>query len=187
MGQVPWTPDLTRKIYRILYWKGVISRALGRRIGTSVLRSQAHKAGLQHSLVAIHLPMETLQNNVAKATRQYRHTKKDSNRRNTWLGQMIEAQAQATGKTSKRLWQQIRHRERIKLTAKQVKLALGKITTHRLLAIVSKPMITGPWRECTTHSALDQACLAEAGRRFTQANHTPCFQPHFGKSSAKLV
>ncbi len=71
MGQVPWTPDLTRKIYRILYWKGVISRALGRRIGTSVLRSQACKAGLQHSLEVIHLPMETLKNNVAKAIQQY--------------------------------------------------------------------------------------------------------------------
>jgi len=34
MGQVPWTPDLTRKIYRILYWKGVASRAQGHRIGT---------------------------------------------------------------------------------------------------------------------------------------------------------
>jgi len=67
MGQVPWTPDLTRKIYRILYWKGVISRVLGRRIGTSVLHSRAHKAGLQHSLAVIHLPMETLKNNVAKA------------------------------------------------------------------------------------------------------------------------
>ncbi len=130
MGQVPWTPDLTRQIYRILYWKGVISRAKGHWIGTSVLRSRARKAGLQHLLMAIHLPMEILQNNVAKATRQYRHSKRDQDRRDTWLGQMIEAQAQATGRTTKGLWKQIRRRERIKLTAKQVKTALGKITIH---------------------------------------------------------
>jgi len=39
MGQDPWTLDLTRKIYRILYWKGVASHAQGHRIRTSVLWS----------------------------------------------------------------------------------------------------------------------------------------------------
>jgi len=176
MGQVPWTPDLTRQIYRILYWKGVISRAKGHRIGTSVLQSRARKAGLQHLLTAIHLPMEILQNNVAKATRQYRHSKQDHDRRDMWLGQMIEAQAQTTGWATKGLWKQIHHRERIKLMAKQVKTALGKITIHRPLAIVSEPLAPDSRRECTTCLALEHACLAEAGRRFTQANRTPCFQ-----------
>ncbi len=67
MGQVPWTPDLTRKIYWILYWKGVISHTLGCRVGTSVLCTRACKAGLQHSLAVLQLPMETLKNNAAKA------------------------------------------------------------------------------------------------------------------------
>ena len=31
--------------------------------------------------------------------------------------------------------------------------------------------------DCTTRPTLELACLAEAGRRFTQANTTPCFQP----------
>ncbi len=176
MGQVPWTPDLTRKIYRILYWKGVASRAQGHRIGTSVLRSRARKAGLQHTLEVLQLPIETIKNNIAKAIRQYRHIKQDSDRRDTWLGQMIAAQVQATGQTPKHLWQQIRTRERIQLTAKQVKTALGKVITHRPLAIVSEPESTGSRRECTTRQALEQACLAEAGHRFTQANTTPCFQ-----------
>jgi len=37
MGQVPWTVDLTKKIYWILYWKGIISCALGCQVRTSVL------------------------------------------------------------------------------------------------------------------------------------------------------
>jgi len=176
MGAVPWTPDLTQKIYRILYWKGVASRVKGRRIGTSVLRSRARKAGLQHTLDAIHLPMVTIEQNIARAIKQYHNIKQDSNRRDTWLGQMIDAQAKATGKTRKRLWQQIRHRERIQLTARQVKLALGKVTNHRPLALVSEPNPMGIRHECSTRPALEQACLAEAGRRFTQATCTPCFQ-----------
>jgi len=94
-------------------------------------------------LEVIQLPMETIKNNIAKAICQYRHIKRDLDRRDTWLGQMIEAQVQATGQTSKRLWKQIRTRERIQLTAKQVKMALGKVITHRPLTIVSEPESTG--------------------------------------------
>jgi len=59
---------------------------------------------------------------------------------------------------------------------KQVKFALGKVTMHRPLAIINKPTTIGTQRNCTTRHALENACLAEAGRRFTQANNTPCFQ-----------
>jgi len=41
MGQVSWTLDLTKKIYWILYWKGIISHALGCWVGTSVLQTRA--------------------------------------------------------------------------------------------------------------------------------------------------
>jgi len=103
MGQVPWTPDLTKKIYHILYWKGVISCVLGCRVRTSVLRTRACKARFQHSLDVLQLPMETLQNNVAKAACQYWQLKKEPNRQDTWLGQIIEAQAQVTRQKTKRL------------------------------------------------------------------------------------
>jgi len=104
MGNVPWTPDLTKRIYRILYWKGLLGRALGRRVGTSVLRSRARKAGIQHSFEATQLPLEQLQRNVTMATRQYRQLKKDPDHRDTWLGQIIKAQVQAMGKNRKWLW-----------------------------------------------------------------------------------
>jgi len=76
MGKVPWTPDLTKKIYQILYWKGVISQVLGRHVGTLVLRTRARKGGLQHSLQVLQSPMEQLQSKLAKAYRQYQRTKK---------------------------------------------------------------------------------------------------------------
>jgi len=100
---------------------------------------------------------------------------------------MIDAQAQATGRPTKRLWKQIRSREHIQLTTKQVKLALGKVTTHRPLAIVSEPVATGPRRDCRTRQELEQACLTEAGRCFTQANRTPCFQTPIWEIFGDLV
>jgi len=48
---------------------------------------------------------------------QYHRLKKDPNSRDTWLGQLIEAQAQATGRKKKLLWKQIQSREHIRLTA----------------------------------------------------------------------
>jgi len=74
------------------------------------------------------------------------------------------------------LWKQVRSHERAKLTAHQVKIALEKETTHRPLAVVSEPVTGSMRRDCTTKQDLETACLAEAGRRFTQANQTPCFQ-----------
>jgi len=43
--------------------------------------------------------------------------------------------------------------------------------------MVNKPTADDTRRDCNTRPTLELACLAEAGRRFTQANTTPCFQP----------
>jgi len=59
--------------------------------------------------------------------------------------------------------------------AQQVKFALGKLTIHWPLAIMSKPTDRDSRQECMTKQVLEHACLAEAGRWFTQANQTPCF------------
>jgi len=37
MGKVPWSPTLTKAINNVLYWKGVIAKTWGRRVGTLVL------------------------------------------------------------------------------------------------------------------------------------------------------
>jgi len=86
-------------INKVLYWKGVISRAKGHRVSTLVLWHHAKKGGLNHNMMAIHLPMEDLQDELKKAYCQYHQGKKDPNSCNTWIVQLIEAQATATGHT----------------------------------------------------------------------------------------
>jgi len=177
MGWIPWTPDLTKMINQILYWKGVISWAQGHRVGTSVLRIYIHKGGLQHNITILQFPLDRLQDELAKAYHWYHKFKKELNMHDMWLGQVIEAQAQATGQKMKALWKQIWSQERVQLTAKQVNFPLGKATTHHPLAIVCDPATGTNRQDCTTKQALETACLAEAGRHFTQVNQTPCFQP----------
>jgi len=53
-------------------------------------------------------------------------------------------------------------------------VALGKVMSHQPLAIVNALVVDSECcQECTTKSDLESTCLAEAGRRFTQANDTP--------------
>jgi len=42
-GTIPWCPQVSRSIYQILYWKGLLSKLQGSKIGSSVLHSQAKK------------------------------------------------------------------------------------------------------------------------------------------------
>jgi len=49
-GHVPWCPLMTHAINCILYWKGVMKQQTGGYIGTTILWSQAKKAGLKHSI-----------------------------------------------------------------------------------------------------------------------------------------
>jgi len=135
------------------------------------------KGGLTHNLNAIWFPEETVREELKKAYGRYHRIKKDPNSRDTWIGQLIEAQAQTTGKPKKTLWKQLHSREHIQLTAHQVKFVLGKMNAHHPLAIMNKPMDNDGCWECTTKQGLEWACLAEAGRQFTQANQTPCFKP----------
>jgi len=55
-----------------------------------------------------------------------------------------------------------------------MKFALGKVTSHCPLVIVNALVVGSEHcHECTTKLDLESACLAKAGRQFTQANDTP--------------
>jgi len=116
--------------------------------------------------------MKDLQAELKKVYCRYHQLKKDPNSWDTWIGHFIEAQVVATRNTKKALWK-LQTRQK---TAMQVKFEIGKLTLHWPLAIVQEPGEQEMHWECTTKQTLEQACLAEAGCQFTQANQTPCFQ-----------
>jgi len=61
------------------------------------------------------------------------------------------------------------------------------VTAHQPLAIVSKLVASdNSHRECMAKQVLERACLAEAGRRSTQANQTPCFTALLWERFGKL-
>jgi len=92
MNQVLWSPALTKVIYWVLYWKGMIAKAKGKRIGTSVLQSWAKKESLCHDLEVINHPDEQLEVHLAWMYQQYHRLKNDQQWHDTWIGQLVETQ-----------------------------------------------------------------------------------------------
>jgi len=110
-SNIPWTPALMQAIQRIMYWKGVMSRRLGNKISTTVLKWRAGKGQLECKEEHWRLPIMALKKKVTAAYSDYFQIKTQTDNRNTWLGQLIAAQALAKNTTKQHLWKQIRQRE----------------------------------------------------------------------------
>jgi len=110
--------------------------------------------------------------------KDYKQIKKQSNRQDIWVAQMITAQAEARNTTKTKLWKCLRQMEQSQNTAQKVKKALGKSITHNGLNQVTAPTSqTDSTRlTLTTKIELENACLEEARCRFTQAANTPMLQ-----------
>ncbi len=138
-GQVPWMPVLTQAIYHILYWKGIKKRQAGGKISGEVLCKRAKQGNENVNTDQLHLSMLAITQNIKTAVQEYKQIKKQSNRRDTWLGQVIKAQAKDQNTTKRKLWQRIRQTEQSWQMARQVKQALGKVTRQGGLTQVTAP------------------------------------------------
>jgi len=76
-GKIPWCPQVSCCINQILYWKGLLSKIQGSRIGSSVLSSWAKKAGISHSHDSLDIPPDALHNHIAAAYRSFNQIKKE--------------------------------------------------------------------------------------------------------------
>jgi len=119
-GNIPWCPQVSRGINRILYWKGLLSKIQGSKIGSSVLSTRAKKAGITHSQASLAISIETLQSNITAAYCSFNRIKKEPLRRDTWIANLIAAQAEHSNKSKKSLWKQLRLTEQARNTARAV-------------------------------------------------------------------
>ena len=93
-------------------------------MGLSILRMRAKKARIDIVPQQGEYPIEDLQVLISKAHKQFNQLKRDDNQYDTWMAQLIAAQAAAWNKTKKALWQQVRSTEKIRRTANNVRKAL---------------------------------------------------------------
>jgi len=177
-GHIPWTPALTQAIQRIQYWKGIAKRASGGKISTTVLKCRAAMGQLCFSNTHWDLSTSQLNQRIKSAYDDYYMIKAQKNRRDTWISQMIEAISSAKDIPKARLWKQIRHNEAARTRARQVRRIFCPDQTRSGLSQVNIPDINHQGGRISVHkkTALEQACLDEAHKRFTQAATSPIFQ-----------
>jgi len=174
-GRTPWTPVLTQAIQCILYWKGILKKALKGKISTMVLQCRAIKGQQRFSASHWQLPVDQIHQYVTSAYGDYYHIKAQKESQENWLGQLIAAQASAQNTTKQCLWKQLWQREALRKKAQQVKQALGQINTHGGLLQVETPAQGNSEHRVMAASkeVLEAACLEEAHRQFTQAAQLP--------------
>jgi len=132
-------------INKILFWKGVLKRETGGKIGLTVLATRAKKAHISQVPYPGKLSVPTLQTYIGKAYKQFGRLKKEDNQRDTWIAQLIEAQSSAWNCTKKALWKQLCSTKKIRKTATNVCCALHKEVIHKPLSTVTAP---GPNSTC---------------------------------------
>jgi len=117
-----------------------------------------------------------IQANIRDAYKCFHKLKADLDSRDTWISNLIHAQAQAMGTSTKSLWKQHRQAEKVRHTARLVRSALRMTPHPGALQAVTSPASDGQLQEFSTKYLLEKACLEEAGHRFSQANDTPLLQ-----------
>jgi len=100
-GQVLWCPLVTQAINQILYWKGVMKWINGSYIGTTILCTWAKKTGLCHGMHQLQLLLVVIQTKIKSAYHRFHWLKEQVDHRETWIAQIIAAQAVATNCTKK--------------------------------------------------------------------------------------
>jgi len=173
-GGVAWCPLITQAIQAIQYWKGRLKRVKGGTISNNVLQKRARHARIKYDVYGDEPTRDLITKRLAMAYQVYKRLKMQTDRRDTWLGAMIAAQAEDRGCTRAQIWKQVRDTEKMRNISRMVKYTLGTQETRKGLTQVAEAGVEG--RTGTTYSdkkSVEKACLAEAGRRFTQANQTP--------------
>ena len=147
----------------------------GGHVGSQQLQRLAKKGGATHQLEHTQLAAEEIELRIRQAYKLYSRLKKDTGRRDHWIKQLIEAQSTDQQVTKKSLWKRIHTTEKIRNNARMIKAALAGTTPRRGLNHVIGPTPSDPTQrtESKTKTELENLCLAEAGRRFTQAATTP--------------
>jgi len=95
-GQVKWCPWVMVAINQILLWKSILKRELGGKVGLSVLRKHTKKAGVDSVPYLGTYPIPVLKELISKAYKNFWHLKQDDTWCNTWIAQLIWAQAVAS-------------------------------------------------------------------------------------------
>jgi ATP/maltotriose-dependent transcriptional regulator MalT len=211
MGGVPFSIEFKMMDAKVGFGNAMIHRKSGKKVSSHFLQCLIKKAGISERLSAFSgLSKDELLERRSKAYRDYRHFVEQQSviARANWLEDLAEARAAAALKQqesdSKRIrssryskqlkpgqttiskatdteLRQLRDRERLRTTAKRVKVALGsgRASGVTMISLPDEDNVNGPWIERSSQADIEAGCRWEKQRRFSQTNRMlpPMIQP----------
>lgn len=171
MGNLQWSPDLQRERDVITLWTGVIKRRKGVRFSRSKIIRLADRHAISYPLQRTLAEAETELN---EAYAKYHAGKKyHKERRTHFLESLAQARAQKSSTSAANQLKQLQSREELRLSFRQIKFALGTLSRKGVTS-VKEVQEDGTIMEYTDKIAIEEACMRENERKYTQTESTPC-------------
>ena len=172
-GGVSYSLEMKALWYQLELWRLVLTRKRGGRVGTRLLRRAEKHANIFHSMS---YTLEEARAHSKRTMGEYREAKKTHiQKRITHLEDLAKAKALQGDVKAESILKNMKHQEQQRKSARAIKWMNGKYQKRKGITKVAVSTDHGE-QEAVTKDAIENGCLDEAHRRFTQASNTPMFR-----------
>jgi hypothetical protein len=159
------------------FWRSLVQQQHRQRLNTRALLRKAKQAGLTFIVSLRSITQEQAASRWAEAKADYVEVKKrfgTQTGRQTFLEGLADAQAKVGNLDKEKQLRALIHREHQRMDGRKIK-AIFKPTLHKELLEV-EVLEQDQWQTYSTKEEVEQACLDENVRKFTQAHNTPFYK-----------
>ena len=174
MGNIQWTPALQKIIYSIQYYRASwASLTAKRKVNSRTLLKLRRRAGINEAVKSVPEAVLLLQSQF----NEFKLLKKNSaTERTHYLQDLAMSKAAVSGKLQEKVILELKQREHIRTVFRKIRYAsayqrVGTTQVETTSTSVGSTILH------TTKESIEQACMNENIRRFTQSYGTPSLLP----------
>ena len=173
VGGVPFSPQLQKQKTTIEVWEAVTKKKCGRTYSTNKIRRLAKKANIHNPM---HKSLDEARQLTKEAYKEYYQIKKKAHKlRGTFLDRKAEAIAEEKDMKKATIIKQMKHREQQRISSRAIRHTLKKVRGGAVMKVEIN--VNGQLKELTTKQEIEQACIDEHEKNFSQTFNTPPMQP----------
>lgn len=170
-GNVAFSPEVQTAGKAIQLWKGVIKKKLRCQYSSSKLSRLAKAVKVDNPL---QYSLDEARAKQAEAEAHYYTLKKQSKQiRQTFLQEKAAAMSHESGVDVDNIYQQLVTREKQRDAARHIKATLNKLKGGSVSRVVV-PQPDGTTKVLTKKEEIEEACILENERKYSQTEGTPC-------------
>ena len=175
MGAVPYSDTLHQADNKVQMWLLLRKKRQGLRASTKKIRRLMRQTKV---MTAFTFSITEIEAALLQARQEYKQVKKlAANHRSNFRRRLTTNQARYRGVSADSQKRMTSHTEQQRILARRVRSVTGRHPERCSFKILDEPRPNTTRRLCTTRPEIEQACMTEGYRRFTQSANTPFLQP----------